>query len=67
MKQVFTVQIEVDAAQLPTADTVDYELGRLAGSLSLFASEYLITLSGAADGTWHGRFEPPVEGGEEEW
>lgn len=59
MKQVFNVKIEVDAALLPTADTVDYELGRLASALSLFANEYLITMEGAADGTWHGFFVAP--------
>lgn len=69
MKQVFTVKVEVDAPLLPTADTVDYELGRLASALSLFADEYLITLDGAAEGSWHGFAAAPRDlmDGDDEW
>jgi hypothetical protein len=67
VKQVFKVKIEVDAAALPTADTVDYELSRMAAAMSLFASEYLITLTGAADGVWHGRYQPPTTAIDDEW
>ena len=67
MKQHFTISVEVDADALTSADTVDHELTRLAGALSLFASEYLIELSGAAEGTWHGRWTPPAVDEEDSW
>lgn len=63
----FNVVIEVEASPLVATDTVDYELGRLASAFSLFASEYRITLSGAAEGKWHGVSAVSPAASEDEW
>ena len=67
MKHKFTINIESESAQLLTADTIDYEISRLASALSLFAHNFVIELDGAADGSWAFVQPTPELDSEDEW